>query len=67
ALVAVLLQRSTGATGVPAESAFVVIFVIGAVTAALALVLIAVSHTRGRATESPAATVDSRAMNHEWG
>jgi MFS family permease len=67
ALVAVLLQRSTGATGVPAESAFVVIFVIGAVTAALALVLIAISHTRGRTTESPTATVDSRAMNHEWG
>jgi predicted MFS family arabinose efflux permease len=67
ALVAVLLQRSTGATGVPAESAFVVIFVIGAVTAGLALILIAVSHTRRRAVETPEATVDSRAMNHEWG
>lgn len=67
ALVAVLLQRSTGATGVPAEGAFVVIFAIGAVTAALALVLIALSHTRGRTVESAEATVDSRAMNHEWG
>jgi MFS family permease len=66
ALVAVLLQRSTGATGLPAESAFITIFVIGAVTAAVALVLIALSHTR-RGMESPAATVDSRAMNHEWG
>src|SRR6195952_2451201 len=52
ALVAVLLSRSVAATNLPAESAFVTIFVIGAVTAALALVLIALSHTRGRAAET---------------
>ncbi len=67
ALVAVLLQRSTGPTGEPAESAFVTIFIIGAITAALALVLIALSHTRRREVESAEATVASRAMNHEWG
>jgi hypothetical protein len=67
ALVAVLLQRSTGVSGVPAESAFVTIFVIGAVTAALALVLIGFSRSRGRSAETLEAREDSRAMNHEWG
>jgi predicted MFS family arabinose efflux permease len=67
ALVAVLLQRSTGDSGVPAESAFITIFVVGAVTAALALVLIGFSHSRGRAAETRQAREDSRAMNHEWG
>jgi MFS family permease len=67
ALVAVLLQRSTGATGVPAEGAFVTIFVIGAVTAALALVLIALSHTRRKEVETLEELEASRAMNHEWG
>lgn len=67
ALVAVLLQRSTGATGVPAEGAFVTIFVIGAVTAALALVLIALSHTRRKEVETLEQLEASRAMNHEWG
>jgi MFS family permease len=67
ALVAVLLQRSTGVTGIPAESAFITIFVVGAVTAALALVLIGFSHSRRRTVETPEAREDSRAMNHEWG
>ena len=67
ALVAVLLQRSTGATGVPAEAAFVTIFAIGAVTAALALVLVALSRTRRRQVETLDALEASRAMNHEWG
>jgi MFS family permease len=67
ALVAVLLQRSTGVTGVPAEGAFITIFVIGAVTAGLALVLIVFSRSRGRPAESLEALEDSRAMNHEWG
>lgn len=40
--------------------------VIFAVTAALATVLIALTGRVPRA-DSPAATVDSRAMNHEWG
>ena len=67
ALVAVLLQRSTGPTGVPAEGAFITIFVIGAVTAALALVLIALSHTRRKEAETLEEREASRAMNHEWG
>lgn len=67
ALVAVILAHSTGRTGFPSERAFVTIFVAGAVTAALATLLIALSGDRGRATESLDATVDSRAMNHEWG
>jgi MFS family permease len=67
ALVAVLLQRSTGVTGVPAESAFITIFVVGAVTAALALVLIGFTRSSGPSAETLAAREDSRAMNHEWG
>lgn len=67
AVVAVLLARVAADTGLPTEEAFVVIFVAGAGTAALATVLIAFSRTRPRPTESEAATVDSRAMQHEWG
>jgi MFS family permease len=67
AVVAVLLGHPSGGTGLPGEGAFVTIFVAGAVTAAVATVLIALSGTRVRKTESPDATVDSRAMNHEWG
>jgi predicted MFS family arabinose efflux permease len=65
ALVAVLLARTTA--GVPMESSFVVIFIGGAVTAALAMVLIAVSRPRTGAIESVEARYESRAMNHEWG
>jgi MFS family permease len=65
ALVAVLLSQTTLA-GTPKESSFVAIFLGGAVTAGLAMVLIALS--RGRpAPDSPEARYQSRAMNHEWG
>lgn len=67
AVVAVLLGQSVTATGLPAEGAFVVIFIAGAVTAALAMILIALSRTRPRPTPSMDATIESRAMNHEWG
>ena len=48
ALVAVLLGRTVGGTSVPMESSFVAIFVGGAVTAALAMVLIALSRVQAR-------------------
>jgi MFS family permease len=65
ALVAVLLARTTG--GVPMESSFVAIFGGGAATAALAMVLIALTRPRPGAIESVEARYESRAMNHEWG
>jgi MFS family permease len=65
ALVAVLLGRTTA--GVPMESSFVAIFVGGAATATLAMVLIALSRPRAAAIESVEARYESRAMNHEWG
>jgi MFS family permease len=67
ALVAVLLGRTDPATGLPPEHGFVTIFVAGAVTAGLAMLLIAGSRNGQRDVVSPEATVDSRAMNHEWG
>jgi MFS family permease len=67
AVVAVVLGRTVAGTGLPAEHGFVVIFVAGAVTAALAMVLIAISRAGRRHAVSAEATVDSRAMNHEWG
>lgn len=63
AIVAVLLSHPTAATGLPSERSFIVIFVAGAGTAALATVLIALS----RGPKRSATTVDSRAMIHEWG
>jgi MFS family permease len=66
ALVAVLLGRTTSA-GVPMESSFVAIFIGGAATAALAMVLISLSRPPDRAIESVEARYESRAMNHEWG
>ncbi len=66
ALVAVLLSR-TSAAGTPQESSFTLIFLGGAGTAALAIVLIAASRPRSRTTESAEARYESRAMNHEWG
>ncbi|MDP9168139.1 MAG: hypothetical protein M3O32_19065 [Actinomycetota bacterium] len=63
---AVVLGRTVAATGLPPEHGFVTIFVAGAVTAGLAMALIAATRS-GRRAMSPAATVDSRAMNHEWG
>jgi hypothetical protein len=67
AVVAVLLGQSVAATGQPAEGAFTTIFVAGAVTAALALILIALSRGRRQEVHSVEATIESRAMNHEWG
>jgi hypothetical protein len=52
---------------VPMESSFVAIFIGGATTAALAMVLIALSRPRRTAIESVEARYESRAMNHEWG
>lgn len=66
ALVAVLLGQTTQA-GIPKESSFVAIFLGGAVTAALAMVLIALSRERRPALDSPEARYQLRAMNHEWG
>lgn len=63
AVVAVLL----GHRMVPSEGSFVTIFVAGAVTAALAMVLIAVSRAPDRHGESVHTMSESRAMNHEWG
>lgn len=63
AVVAVLLSHTSATTGLPTEHSFVIIFVAGAVTAALALTLIALS----RSAKRTATTVDSRAMTHEWG
>ncbi|KWX56646.1 MFS transporter [Mycobacterium sp. NAZ190054] len=68
AIVAVLLARTTAA-GTPAESSFTLIFCAGALTAVLAMVLIALSRPRAvdADTESEEARLETRAMNHEWG
>lgn len=67
ALVAVLLGRTIDGSSVPVESSFVAIFLGGAVTAGLAMVLIALSRIRAGAIETVEARYESRAMNHEWG
>ena len=67
ALVAVLLGRTINGSSVPAESSFIAIFIGGAVTAALAMVLIALSRVKARGIETVEARYESRAMNHEWG
>lgn len=67
AVVALLLSRSAPGTGVPMESSFFAIFLGGAVTSALALVLIAVSRPTSRPMNSVEARYETRAMNHEWG
>lgn len=67
ALVAVLLSRSFADTGLPAEHAFVLIFTGGAVTAGLAMVLIALSRSTRAEARVAEPSIDSRAMNHEWG
>lgn len=63
ALVAVLL----GGRIPPPEAAFTTIFAGGAVTAALAMGLIALSHGGRQRVPSSEGEVASRAMNHEWG
>jgi MFS family permease len=65
AVVAVLL--GSGAGVLPDERSFVAIFIGGAATAALAMVLIVVSRPQARRIESVEARYESRAMNHEWG
>jgi MFS family permease len=67
ALVAVLLSQVVAGTDVPMERSFLVIFLGGAVTAALAMVLIAFSRAGSPEPESVEARYESRAMNHEWG
>jgi MFS family permease len=67
ALVAVLLSRVVAGAGVPLESSFFTIFIGGAVTAGLAMVLIAASRPVARSAESVEARYEFRAMNHEWG
>lgn len=67
AIVAVLLGHTTADTGQPPESAYIIIFVAGAVTAALTTVLIALSRGRTQSEDPRVGAVDSRAMNHEWG
>ncbi|MET0521879.1 MAG: MFS transporter [Jiangellaceae bacterium] len=67
ALVAVLLSRLVAGTDVPMESSFFVIFVGGATTALLAMVLIGFSRAGAPSQESVEARYESRAMNHEWG
>lgn len=67
ALVAVLLSRLVAGTSVPLESSFFAIFIGGAATAALAMVLIAFSRPAARRIESVEARYETRAMNHEWG
>ena len=66
AAVAVMLGRTT-AVGAPMESSFTLIFLAGAATAALAMVLVALSRPRSRTVPSEEARYESRAMNHEWG
>jgi MFS family permease len=67
AIVAVLLGRTVSGTAVPMESSFIAIFVGGAATAAMAMLLIALSRTQTRRAETVEARYESRAMNHEWG
>lgn len=67
ALVAVLLSRTVSGTDVPVESSFFAIFLGGAVTAVLAMVLIALSRPPVRPIDSAQARCETRAMNHEWG
>lgn len=67
AVVAVLLSHTQSGTGLPVEAGFVTIFWAGAVTAALAMVLIALSRSRERGVDSDEARYETRAMNHEWG
>jgi MFS family permease len=66
AVVAVLLG-SPAAGFMPTESSFVAIFLGGAATAALAMVLIALTRPQARRIESVEGRYESRAMSHEWG
>ncbi len=65
AIVGVLLGRSQH--GYTPESSFTIIFALGAITAAGAMVLIAATRARLRPMASLDDVAESRAMNHEWG
>lgn len=65
ALVAVLLGRSQH--GYTAESSFTAIFALGAVTAAVGMLLITLTRSPLRPAVSLKDATQSRAMNHEWG
>ncbi|OBF98612.1 MFS transporter [Mycobacterium sp. 852002-51152_SCH6134967] len=67
AVVAMLLSRSVPGTGVPMENSFFAIFLGGAITSMLALLLIAMSRPSSRPMDSVEARYETRAMNHEWG
>ena len=67
ALVAVLLSRRGSGGTFPPESSFTVIFVLGALSALIAMVLIAAGRPRLRRIESVEELSESRAMSHEWG
>ncbi|PRC45049.1 MFS transporter, partial [Mycobacterium sp. ITM-2017-0098] len=57
----------TTAAGTPTESSFTLIFLGGAGTAVMAMVLITVSRPRSKGTQTDEARYETRAMNHEWG
>lgn len=67
AVVAMLLARTMAGSDVPVQSSYVAIFLGGALTAGLALILIAFTGPRRRAPKSLEAQYETRAMNHEWG
>ncbi|MGV0837888.1 MFS transporter [Mycolicibacterium thermoresistibile] len=65
ALVAVAVAGT--ASGAPSETGFIAIFLGGAVTATLAMILIALTRTARPTFRTVEARHQSRAMNHEWG
>ena len=66
AIVAVLLSRHSPG-GFPTERSYIVIFALGAFTAALTLLLMVASRPRLRNLETIDDLTSSRAMNREWG
>jgi hypothetical protein len=66
ALAAVLLSHH-GPDGLPLEESYTVIFGLGALTAATAMLLIVASRPRLRELDTIDDRTNSRAMNHEWG
>lgn len=67
AVVAMLLARTMAGSDVPVQSSYVAIFLGGAVTAALALILIAFTGARKPTAKTLEAQYETRAMNREWG
>ena len=66
ALAAVLLSHH-GPDGLPLELSYTVIFGLGALTAAMAMLLIVASRQRLRELNTIDDLTNSRVMNHEWG